>query len=367
MPAELPLIHDAPDERPGLPEDFVAIVLELKHWLGALRTRVDSRQAGPDGTKSPRDEDGEDARVLDVSSALSQRFPQDFGRLEATLGDSSPTTRESAYAFFRTQMKDLYYAAPFAARSLSKPLGYPGDYLTIDMIYADDPIGETTFARCVQRYLLDEPAARAVRNRGRYLARILERRTERGPFTALSVGSGPAAELRELIGTGHANLRRSEFHLIDQDRAALQHSEREIRRLGARTPNAPTVTYTRKNLKQVIARGLGTARYDLIYAAGLFDYLPDPVATAAARALIRHLAAQGRLIIGNFAKANPSRFGMEMALDWHLVHRSREDLRRLFHGIGTALQIDEEELGVNLFCHISPRGAPSRDQERGVA
>ena len=105
-------------------------------------------------------------------------------------------------------------------------------------------------------------------------------------------------------------------------------------------------------IKTVIADGLHGS-YDLIYSAGLFDYLNDRTARAAGARLVAALAPGGTAVIGNFGTANPSRPMLELILDWPLHHRSASDLRRLFGDLGTGMTIEQEATGINLFAAIS--------------
>jgi hypothetical protein len=102
----------------------------------------------------------------------------------------------------------------------------------------------------------------------------------------------------------------------------------------------------------VITEGLNGS-YDLIYSAGLFDYLKDRTARAAGARLVAALAPGGTAVIGNFGTANPSRAMLELILDWPLHHRSASDLRRLFGDLGTGMTIEQEATGINLFAAIS--------------
>ena len=105
-------------------------------------------------------------------------------------------------------------------------------------------------------------------------------------------------------------------------------------------------------IKTVIADGLHGS-YDLIYSAGLFDYLKDRTARAAGARLAQALAPGGQALIGNFAVANPTRPLMELILDWPLHHRSASDLHPLFGDIGAGVTIEQEATGVNLFAVIN--------------
>ncbi len=103
----------------------------------------------------------------------------------------------------------------------------------------------------------------------------------------------------------------------------------------------------------MITRGWEENNFDLLYSAGLFDYFSDPVAQLAAKALFKRLKPGGQLIIGNFNLTAPNQFAMRLALDWSLIYRSCDDLKRLFGDLGGVLSIEQEPEGVNLFCVIN--------------
>jgi len=68
----------------------------------------------------------------------------------------------------------------------------------------------------------------------------------------------------------------------------------------------------------------------------------------------------GRVILGNFHTSNPSKALMDYVLDWRLIHRSEDDMHRLFQsskfGRGCT-NIRFEPAGVNLFAECVKAGA----------
>jgi extracellular factor (EF) 3-hydroxypalmitic acid methyl ester biosynthesis protein len=111
--------------------------------------------------------------------------------------------------------------------------------------------------------------------------------------------------------------------------------------------------FLHKAIKNIIVRGTEHKEYDLIYSAGLFDYLSDPVALMAAQQLFKSVRPGGKLVIGNFNVNNPTQVVMDYALDWELIYRSEEDLLELFKNVGGRLVVEREPLDINLFCVIS--------------
>jgi len=82
---------------------------------------------------------------------------------------------------------------------------------------------------------------------------------------------------------------RAEIALLDQDASALSHAGEQIETLAARASVEVTLTCLDTSIKTVITEGLHGS-HDLIYSAGLFDYLTDRTARAAGAELVQAVA-----------------------------------------------------------------------------
>jgi hypothetical protein len=91
---------------------------------------------------------------------------------------------------------------------------------------------------------------------------------------------------------------------------------------------------------------------DIIYSAGLADYLDDRVLLALINRCYEHLDWGGTLIIGNFGNRNEHKTFLDQILQWKIIHRSTEDLRGIFAKsiFASPIEIAAEENGVNLFA-----------------
>jgi hypothetical protein len=96
---------------------------------------------------------------------------------------------------------------------------------------------------------------------------------------------------------------------------------------------------------------------DIIYSAGLTDYLDDRICTALFSRCYEYLEENGTFIMGNFGYKNTHRVFLDEILQWRLIHRSEDDLLRLFSNtpFGSHVEITSEENGVNLFA-IAKKG-----------
>jgi hypothetical protein len=293
-----------------------------------------------------------------AASALRDAVDPYLDVLSREIGFAAPAPWRAASRYFHDRFGTLIDLSPVAARCFRKPLGYAGDFEMMNMVYRNESLGDTLFGRSLSRFLLDSGAGQAVRNRAPYLAGKITAAAARGgphrPARILSVAAGPAMELQQILRTNPALLRtgHAEITLLDQDTSALRHAREQIGACAAQAGVEVTLQCLNTSIRTVITKGL-TGFYDLIYSAGLFDYLNDRTARAAGSRLVEALAPGGHAVIGNFGTGNPTRPLMELILDWPLHHRSASDLHQLFGDIGTGITIEQEATGINLFAAIS--------------
>ena len=251
--------------------------------------------------------------------------------------------RETSPYFHHSRTLDRCYA---------KPRGYAGDYLTIEMMYNDEAGGYRRLGSYVDRWALDTPAARAVKNRRRLLADIItavaaENQNYRVQVT--SVASGPARELFDALRSDHTRELRATCVDIDHDALAY------TREIANRTGVADQFCFVQANAVKV---ALGRASMqipdqDLVYTAGLIDYLPDELVVALLDWIHDRLRRGGTAIVGNFDVANPSKALMDHLLEWKLIHRSAQHLVALFAQSkfgDVPVDVRAESTGVNLFA-----------------
>jgi hypothetical protein len=252
----------------------------------------------------------------------------------------------------RDQTHSWFMRSRFHARAYVKPRGYAGDYYTIELLYAGVPRGEGLVGRALDAWVLERPAARAVRNRRVYITQalgdLIGQRPQGQPVRVCSLGSGPARELvdvlREPAGAS------VDATCIDMDADALMYAQGLARQAGV----ANTMSFVQANVVHLARAGTALpAKQHVIYSIGLFDYLSDRLAVAVLNWAYEQLHRGGRLLIGNVNTTNPTRAYMDHLLDWRLIHRSADDLRQLFARscFGTqAVCVTRDATGVQLFA-----------------
>jgi hypothetical protein len=247
-----------------------------------------------------------------------------------------------------------YVLAPETAdRFYSKPRGYAGDYLAIHRIYGNKAGGTGRLGAIVDRMFLDTPPSLAVRNRRVLLANEISATVNAGQNGAVKVmcmASGPATEVFDAFSLLQ-DKTRLKVTLMDIDLQALAFVD-EIRTKQKLTNQ---MTLVNENL---IALYLGRGKtkvepQNLIYSIGLIDYLNDKLVNKLLQYAYDNLVPGGRVILGNFHPRNPAKEFMDYVLEWNLIHRTEEDMNRLFLNSAfkrPSTRILFENEGVNLFA-----------------
>ncbi|HZU27117.1 MAG TPA: hypothetical protein VFA04_16440 [Bryobacteraceae bacterium] len=229
----------------------------------------------------------------------------------------------------------VLHQSPFSRHSYIKPRGYPGDALLLDYIYGEVAPPETT---AVGHAILDWEIRRAscnsVRARRDLLTRRIDEtgvRVERPRIMSIACG-----HLREARASRVVQERRFErFLALDQDPESIALVQRELGGHGVETMVG--------GVRGIIAGKIAPTEMDLVYAAGLYDYLADPIARRLTASMFGMLRPGGRLLIANFHPDLEDRAGLETTMDWWLIYRNETDVYRLMDEIPSE-QIGELDL-----------------------
>lgn len=227
-----------------------------------------------------------------------------------------------------------------------KPMGYSGDYLLIERIYKRAKSYHAKYHKW-DSFSLELHAAEAVRNRKEYFKDTLLThigKHEPEPLHLLNVASGPARDLAELYEL--INPEMLVTTCVDIDSRAIDYAKVVTQKY------AHQIEFVNRN----IIRYKPEKKFDVIWSAGLFDYFDDKMFVFVLSKFKEWITPTGSVIVGNFNTENPTRTYMEEFGDWHLIHRTQEELIALAQQAGFATQrcfIDSEPLNVNLFLHCN--------------
>jgi len=364
---------------PQYAADFYRALLRTtaqKLRLATMRLYAAEAEASADVTRDPQARRAHDAIAefkrtivsLDKEAikqgGLSEERQQEFIRhsmslmhvCHEVLGPASALSdylKQQIGARMQHEMLPYVLTTETADRFYSKPRGYAGDYLAIHNIYTEKSGGSGRLGTLVDRMFLNTPPARAVRNRKDLLTReITSLVRERQPDSTrvLCLASGPASEVfdayQQLEDRG-----RLQTTLMDIDLQALAFvdDQRSRRKLSG------VMSLVNENL---IALFLGRGRtrleqQDFIYSLGLTDYLNDKLVGKLLAYAYEILAPGGKILLGNMHPANPAKEFMDYVLEWQLIHRTEEDMNRLFQQSPfrrPCTRVLFEQEGVDLFA-----------------
>ena len=272
----------------------------------------------------------------DALATLDSHGPECFNR---ALADALATLREAAGPAWtadvvpivrRHRATQIARECPLTRHATVWPRGYPGDAGLLDIIYRHQPgDGRDLSERARRLHAAIQAGAppRSVRQRRMLLADAIDEAAVATPgVEIMSVACGHLREAEWSLALAGNGISR--FIAADQDRDSLSRLDADY---GARFPViAPTPLSVRDLLSGKTAT-LG--RFNLIYAAGLFDYLPEAIARALTERLFGLLHPGGRLLIGNFGVGIPETAFMEAVMDWPLLWRSPVEIAAFASGI----------------------------------
>jgi extracellular factor (EF) 3-hydroxypalmitic acid methyl ester biosynthesis protein len=284
-------------------------------------------------------------------------------RIDAAWRQVPESENDKLKAFSRGLLHETITKAPFMHRCLTKPLGYPGDYEVMRYLYEQQLEGPDLLSKGIHLASVMTKGAQAVRERKDLLRRVLvgltRERAAKGLETrALSVAAGPAQEVYEIL-TLEGDLGPGlNVLLFDQDQYALEYASRRFALAAGHNPRSDISVQLRHdtirrllNDDEIFAE---QPAVDIIFVAGLFDYLRKPTARKLIAKLHRLLAPGGQLYVGNMVPENPCRWFLEHHLDWFLLYRSREELLAMGEEAvpGARTWIVNEPTSVNPFLVI---------------
>jgi extracellular factor (EF) 3-hydroxypalmitic acid methyl ester biosynthesis protein len=345
--------------------DYGHISPAFKAWVADLRAELASTQRFLDSEEQSLAAEDRATREQARREYLAVVVPDLLERLTAArdvLASMVGRLTEREHAEYRAycalQLRPFLTQSPFLRRALEKPLGYAGDYEMMNMLYRDPIEGETLLGQALNVCFTTEPAAEANKNRIAYIGQLIRvaLAEHRGRVRIASLGCGPSREIEALLTSSPELGGRLDIALIDQEERAIAQCERTLAPLAAKT--GARIKFIRESLRTLLTRDLLSEKLgqrELIYSAGLFDYLDDRMFSRITSVLYEALSEGGRLAIGNVAAHNPSRWVMEYFSEWFLIHRSAEQLKALAGGLTPRprrLDVDAEPSGVNLFLLI---------------
>lgn len=266
-----------------------------------------------------------DALIVDIAEhARSGRLTKQYlHHLRESLGDAASTDTMQGFAY-------------------RKPYGYAGDFELLERIYTRYVSNNSKLSNW-DRYAQEQASAHAVRYRVEYFSRVLKKTLSRSPEArVLNLASGPG---RDMLGFFDAH-PDAPVHIecVDQEPKAIAYARSLCE------SHLGKILFHNKN----VLRFRSKQRFDVIWAAGVFDYFEDKVFVHLLGRLREMINSPGEIVVGNFSTIDPSKHYLDL-FEWHLHRRSPQLLTALAREAGyhsRQIRVGKEPTGVNLFLHI---------------
>jgi len=338
--------------------EFKVVLADLQIFLTDLRLWLEQVELGMRAAPATHRQSLEQKVTGELGPAILPLLTNFFEKFENQLRGLGPEQLPGHQAFARRQLHPLLLCSPFLYRCFAKPLGYAGDYEMVNMMMRAPLEGASLYAKIINLWFVRQPPAEAHRNRIQRLVKHIEEKAAQGarrgrPARILSVGCGPVHEVQEFLKESHL-ADHAHFTLLDFNQETLDYCQNTVTEAQTKFGRHTQFAFVKKSVQQIVkesARSDAATQYDLIYCAGLFDYLSDTVCQRLTDIFYGWLAPGGRLVTTNVDVCNPRRLTMDHIMEWHLFYRRSADLMALKPATAAAdwCAVKSDPTGVNIY------------------
>jgi extracellular factor (EF) 3-hydroxypalmitic acid methyl ester biosynthesis protein len=342
--------------------DYQLSVVRMRSFLTAMNHRLEHLDFDENYSANRISESGSDF-FRDLVEPLIPpllELLQDFEDQAAEIGEDE---RSAHIRYAQDDLHPLLMRAPFVHRAYNKPLGYAGDYEMVNMMLRDPKEGPTIYAQLINTAYLQTGPAQAHRNRIGILVDWLQQQAaslrQENPDIRpriLNVGCGPAIELQRILRQGQ-DIEYCDIALIDFSQETLDYTESKLNEAIEASGTCPNIKFVHESVHGLLRQASKKADretaggYDIIYCAGLFDYLSDRVCARLLNLFYRWCNPDGQILVSNVHSKNSSRYAMEHLLEWYLIYRGDVGMEKLGSPFPDH-RVFEDETGINIFLNI---------------
>ena len=344
--------------------DYKVVVSDVQNFFIDLRRWLDQVELSIRSAASGNRLEMEKNVIEELRNPILPALDTLFGRFEQVSQAIEKDLQPLHRSYVKRQLHPQVLCSPFAYRTYRKPLGYAGDYEMVNMILRDPHEGSTLFAKVLNVWLLEQPSAKAHRNRVVYLQRHLRGETERcashgRKARILNLGCGPAMEIQRFMAEDPI-CDEARIRLLDFNDETLAHTGQILDSLRVRYQRTIVLESEKRSVNQIlkdsgrIVQPAPGDQYDFIYCAGLFDYLSDRICKRLMNYFYEFLAPGGLLVATNVDASNPNRNSMEFILEWHLIYRTVAQFKacKPDAAVDDLTSVIADETRVNIFCEV---------------
>lgn len=344
-------------------DPFKLVVADMANMLNGVQHWLTGVDVGIRTTVTRRRDELEQEVFSSVQTRVIEEVLPSMERFELVAGEVGDEESPVHKAYVRRELHPLVLCSPFLYRTYTKPLGYAGDYEMVNMMLRNPYEGSSAFAKLLNYALLHTEPVVAHRNRIDYLINVLMGETQRrggGSKTRVfNLACGPAVEIQRFL-RDHDESDLIEIDLLDFNGETLEYTKERIQEARMAGGRETVVRYFQRSVHQLLRSAAQGGEedftgYDVVYCAGLFDYLSQRVCKKLVELFCTMVKPGGRVIVTNVSASNPRKAWMEYLMEWNLIYRDREEMEDLVpDGFPIkGVEITEDATGVNLFLDIT--------------
>jgi extracellular factor (EF) 3-hydroxypalmitic acid methyl ester biosynthesis protein len=344
--------------------EFKVVVADMQTFLNELRLWVEQVELGIRSSPSEDRLQLERRLALEIAEAAFPCMDSLFERFEGIAATLEPELHPIHSTYVKRQIHPFVLSSPFAFRTVTKPLGYAGDYEMVNMILRDPHEGGSLYGKVLNRWFLKQPPAEGHRNRINYLTQKLTEETLRKSSAQnmariFNLGCGPAKEVQAFLAQGELS-NHADFTLLDFNEETIAHAKIELEGMKTTHARRTPIRLHKKSVAHLLkgkaksSEGSSENQYDFVYCAGLFDYLTTIACKQLMNVFYDMVAPGGLLLATNVDASNPIRHWLGDILDWHLIYRSGQEMLALCPERANRdnARVVADPTGVNIFLEI---------------
>ncbi|MEM9080543.1 MAG: class I SAM-dependent methyltransferase [Verrucomicrobiota bacterium] len=341
---------------------FRAVAADLENYLTGLENWCHQVECGwLSGSEDRAEREGD--LLAKTAPYVAKEIESHFADYEVIANKIEPELRQQHRRHLMKAVHRFILQSPFSYRCFKKPLGYAGDYEMVNLMLGNSFQGPNLFSKLLNHAFLKTGPVLAHQNRITYLTetltQVISSRAAEGKRTRiLNLGCGPAQEIQDLIRNS-PDVEWCDIELLDFSDETLRYTEKRLAQAcedrGVEV-NYRLIEESIQGFLKKAARGkdFELNSYDVVYCAGLFDYLQQRFCTKLVSAF-RDLAKPGGLVlVTNVSDKNTIPNVMEDFLEWSIIHRTDEEMLELAgsRNLGDFKELKSDVTRINSFLEL---------------
>ncbi|MFT4176880.1 MAG: class I SAM-dependent methyltransferase, partial [Luteolibacter sp.] len=315
-------------------DPFKLVVADLSSMLSGVQHWLTGVDVGIRTTVTRRRDELENEIFSGIESRVVEEVLPSMERFEDVAQEISEAEAAVHKSYVRRELHPIVLCSPFLYRTYTKPLGYAGDYEMVNMMLRNPYEGSSAFAKLLNFALLNTEPVVAHRNRIDFLVDKIrnecERRVSKGRTRVFNLACGPAVEIQRFL-RDYDESDLAEIDLLDFNSETLEYTRERIQEARMAGGRETPVRYFQRSVHQLLRAATQGGEdefnnYDIVYCAGLFDYLSQRVCKRLVDLFCTMVKPGGIVIVTNVADSNPRKAWMEYVMEWNLIYRNEEEM-----------------------------------------